>query len=198
MKKEPKQERAITRVNAIYAAAEALIIHEEASAISTTAIAEKANVPIGSVYQYFDDKDEILRNLYHSVYDSVLSDVEEKIQAIPSNEVCIQKNIQVFWEAAKKHPSFRPLTRWANATRTMWDVTPNKSTGLAKTIKWTLSLAGFVLPKERHDVILQTIVITLSILVDLAIEEKDEEKAQQIIDELKIVITSYLSSINKT
>ena len=62
-KREPVQARARERVGRILAAAEELIAAHGADALKMNEIAERAGVPIGSLYQYFPDKSAIILTL---------------------------------------------------------------------------------------------------------------------------------------
>ncbi|GAB2837206.1 TetR/AcrR family transcriptional regulator [Actinoallomurus bryophytorum] len=54
------QRRSRERVQRILDAASELIVEDGLTALSTRTIAERARVPVASLYQYFADKDEIL------------------------------------------------------------------------------------------------------------------------------------------
>jgi AcrR family transcriptional regulator len=54
------QRRSRERVQRIFDAASELIVEGGVSALSTRMIAERAGVPVASLYQYFADKDEII------------------------------------------------------------------------------------------------------------------------------------------
>lgn len=56
----PRQTRSIERVERILDAASELVVAEGVDALSTRGVAELADVPVASLYQYFGDKDEIL------------------------------------------------------------------------------------------------------------------------------------------
>ena len=56
----PQQSRSRDRVVRILDAAAALVCEEGVDALSTRSIAERAGIPVASLYQYFADKDEIL------------------------------------------------------------------------------------------------------------------------------------------
>ena len=60
---QPQQQRARARVDAILDAAEALIAEQGHASLNLTAVAQHAQVPIGSVYQYFGGQPAVLRAL---------------------------------------------------------------------------------------------------------------------------------------
>jgi AcrR family transcriptional regulator len=63
LRRQPRQARSQERVRRILEAAEALFLDGGVGATTTNAIAARAGVPIGSLYQFFPDKGAILRRL---------------------------------------------------------------------------------------------------------------------------------------
>ncbi len=63
LRRQPRQARSKERVRRILEAAEALFLAGGVGATTTNAIAARAGVPIGSLYQFFPDKAAILRSL---------------------------------------------------------------------------------------------------------------------------------------
>lgn len=64
LRRKPKQERSIQRLDLILAAAADLIARKGVSAMRMTELAAAAKVPIGSVYQYFPEKAAIVKALF--------------------------------------------------------------------------------------------------------------------------------------
>lgn len=62
-RRSPKQKRSKELVDTILLAAEELIETSSISDLSTNKIAERAGVSIGSLYQYFNNKEEVFRDL---------------------------------------------------------------------------------------------------------------------------------------
>ena len=63
MRRQPRQARSQERVNRILDVAEEMFIHEGYEVTTTNAIASRAEVPIGTLYQFFGDKTAILYGL---------------------------------------------------------------------------------------------------------------------------------------
>lgn len=63
LRRQPRQARSQERVRRILSAAEELFVEGAVSSTTTNAIAARAGVPIGSLYQFFPDKGAILRSL---------------------------------------------------------------------------------------------------------------------------------------
>src|SRR5258707_8531846 len=62
-RRAPQQERSRRRVEDVLAAADALLAAEGADALSTTRVAAAAGISIGSLYQWFPNKESILEAL---------------------------------------------------------------------------------------------------------------------------------------
>ncbi|WP_029214871.1 TetR/AcrR family transcriptional regulator [Kallotenue papyrolyticum] len=65
---EPKQERSRQTVNAILEAAAELFASQGYNHVSTSDIAQRAGKPVGSIYTYFKDKQQILLALWDRLY----------------------------------------------------------------------------------------------------------------------------------
>jgi AcrR family transcriptional regulator len=63
LRRQPRQARSQERVRRILSAAEELFVEGAVGSTTTNAIAARAGVPIGSLYQFFPDKGAILRSL---------------------------------------------------------------------------------------------------------------------------------------
>ncbi len=70
-RRTPRQERARELVDAICTAGRLILEEEGPEALTTNRIAERAGVSIGSLYQYFDNKEEIIAAVYSEVSDDV-------------------------------------------------------------------------------------------------------------------------------
>ncbi len=69
MKREPKSEVGRATKKAILEAATQIIFKDGIERLNTNLVAEKAGVSVGSLYQYYENKDEILRDLLKSSFE---------------------------------------------------------------------------------------------------------------------------------
>jgi AcrR family transcriptional regulator len=60
LRRAPQQARSRARVEAILASADRILATEGVEALTTRRIAADAGVPVGTIYQFFDDKDAVL------------------------------------------------------------------------------------------------------------------------------------------
>ncbi|OTG85110.1 TetR/AcrR family transcriptional regulator [Acinetobacter sp. ANC 4648] len=63
MRKKPQQQRAMVIVNNILEATQLCIVEYGLLQVTTPKIAEKSGVSVGSIYQYFENKEEIIEEL---------------------------------------------------------------------------------------------------------------------------------------
>jgi AcrR family transcriptional regulator len=84
----PRQARAGTTVAAILEASAQILEAGGLAAFTTNAVAERAGVSVGTLYQYFGDKTAILLQLARQEFDRALADVGQALQgaADPSVE----------------------------------------------------------------------------------------------------------------
>jgi AcrR family transcriptional regulator len=76
MRREPVQRRSAARVAAILDACAALLDEFDYDELTTSKIAERAGVPIGSLYQYFPDKRAVVQALTMRNLDGFSANVE--------------------------------------------------------------------------------------------------------------------------
>lgn len=112
-RKTPQQDRSIQRVNAILESANRLIAKSGVSALTMTALAKEAGIPIGSIYQYFPEKAAILRALF----DMISARLEEHVikyleQATSLEELKNQIYVLIDWYymECRKNPTY--LSIW--------------------------------------------------------------------------------------
>ena len=167
--------------------------------VTTTNIAQRASIPVGSVYRYFEDRTHILDQLYRTAYTDVENSMIEA-QAAIDKEWPINKTIQYllrhFWLQARAHPSFRVLTRWANQHYSMWDVMPGTSSNLTGMIKNALRTAGVNIDAEREPAATKTMVTAVSVLIDMLLEEDNEQTAAALMKELAVLLEAYIGTFS--
>lgn len=77
MRREPVQRRSAARVSSILDACAGLLDEFDYDELTTSKIAERARVPIGSLYQYFPDKRAVVQALTMRNLDAFSAEVEQ-------------------------------------------------------------------------------------------------------------------------
>lgn len=81
MHKAPRQQRSRERVERILNSTRQLLREQGLEAITTTAIAQHAEIPVGSLYQYFPDKKAILCQIYAQYLEEVRAVMAEVLDS---------------------------------------------------------------------------------------------------------------------
>lgn len=79
-RKKPKQERACTTAEAIMQATQQLIIAEGYKNVTTNHIAKAAGVSVGSLYQYFPNKQTIVKTLVQETVTNAASQLRNQMR----------------------------------------------------------------------------------------------------------------------
>ncbi|MCG8315719.1 MAG: TetR/AcrR family transcriptional regulator [Pseudomonadales bacterium] len=90
MRKQPKQKRSKQLVDSLIEATAQCVVDRGLDNITTHHIAEKAGVSVGSLYQYFDDKDGLMTALI----DKLANEITEALRQLPmSEDGDLEKNV---------------------------------------------------------------------------------------------------------
>ncbi len=80
-RKTPKQSRSVVTVQAIYDATIQVLLRSGQERLTTVRVAERAGVSVGTLYQYFPNKQSLLFAVLEQHMDRVTSAVEEVCSA---------------------------------------------------------------------------------------------------------------------
>jgi AcrR family transcriptional regulator len=126
---EPQQQRARLRREAILAATMRLLLEQDPGDITTTLIARRAGVPVGSIYQYFPNKSAILRALAEDAMERVDRQLLELMASAGEGgldgliEATIDAVLAIYAEgpatvrliqAVRRTPELKPIIRASN------------------------------------------------------------------------------------
>lgn len=112
LRKVPTQERSRERLERIISAAATLMDEQGYEAVSTNAIAAKAGIPIGSLYQYFPDKRSILRAMAERCRDGSLQVFDQLAEAgalAAPLETLVNQVVTAFADFHETIPGFRTV-----------------------------------------------------------------------------------------
>ncbi len=76
MRKKPIQQRARVLVSSLVDAAGDIVVEDGLDALTTVRVAERAGVSVGSLYQYFQNKDELIAALIEQVDGDLIATVD--------------------------------------------------------------------------------------------------------------------------
>ena len=190
--KEPSQERSRGRVAAILAAARELIAEGGLANLKMGLLAERAGVPIGTIYQFFPDKDAVIGCIFAAQMEDSLQEVyracnpghelEAPAEAVTSimmakySEWRADPVMAEIWSIAQAHRTLRALS--LAASRTTAEIKAQK-------------------PGVSEDR-LRRVLLMISDLYDAAIHaalDFPEDEAAMLMDEYAIMVSNHIGSL---
>lgn len=108
----PTQQRARARVERMLAAAEELLVANGIANLKLGDVAERAGVPIGSVYEYFSCREDVLGALaerHYRVFEAATAKRFANIQTIEAMMDAVDLAIAEAWTYVRDNPGFREI-----------------------------------------------------------------------------------------
>lgn len=184
-RKAPRQRRSQRMVDLILEAAEVVLVQEGFEGAGTNRIAEVAGVSVGSLYQYFANKQEIIGSLVRKHADEMVSILTEQLVGNENRpiELMLRSIIGATIKAHKKSPAlhkviFEQVPRSGDfshldrvnglVTQHLLTYLKSRSTEISVT---NLPLAAFIVERTIEAVI-HAAVAESSNLLDSALEEE--------------------------
>lgn len=125
MRRQPRQQRSVDRIEAITAAAQQELEKGGTSALTTESVAEAAGVSIGGLYRYFPDKQAILDVLATRYWTEVVDRLGAVIaaQADAETDQWVGAIVDEFVRCFRELPGFRALWHGPLRSPRLYDVT---------------------------------------------------------------------------
>ncbi|MFL6056165.1 MAG: TetR/AcrR family transcriptional regulator [Actinoallomurus sp.] len=192
MRRAPVQRRSRDRVQRILEAASDLIVEHGVAAVGTRMIAERAGVPVASLYQYFADKTEILLALVERDTAEMDTAVAEAVGALETVSVrtTVAATMRAFVTIYHQRPAFVVIWWRGRADPAVYDYCRAHNKRIAADLFAFAHDVGLVLP----DVAPQVVEIAVEVgdrVFQLAFEH-DLRGDERIIAEGIELVTGYL------
>jgi AcrR family transcriptional regulator len=189
-RRNPKQARAQATVDAILAATFQLLESEGEGRLTTNRIAERAGVSIGTLYQYFKDRDDILAAMGERQAEALRQKVTEIVLAAPEQDA-IRTIIQAIMGGIEGSPETRIVLMDALFKARGESIMSEHHLAFVDAIRVRSDL-NLVLGRESAFVLTHAVVCLLRAAAaepELALDPKALE------DELVLLIESYLVAL---
>jgi len=125
VRRQPTQARARARVEKILAAATELIEMTGTDQLRMSEIAERAGVPIGSLYQYFPDKASIVLTLAERIMLRVREGIRANLEGVKSGADAMERLdglLQGYYEMFLVEPVTRDIWSGTQSDKTLQDM----------------------------------------------------------------------------
>jgi AcrR family transcriptional regulator len=198
MRRQPQQLRSQERVDSILNAAEELFIEVGYEQTTTRAIATRAKVPIGSLYQFFPDKEAILKALatryFQQEYELFAQLHTQEAETLPLEEY-VDRVIDAFDHFMNSHPGYRAVFEQLLNLMTYSAITAMDDYEY-RIVDELAAFFGRINPQinsEKCQAIALVIVKTVGDLLWLATTLKPEMR-QLLVAETKMLMLGYLNN----
>jgi AcrR family transcriptional regulator len=193
LRREPTQDRSKQRLERIVEAATLVFAESGYEGATTEAIAERAGVPIGSVYQFFPNKKALFEAVgakhleaIRTLFDSFFTD--EKFQE-PWQKV-LDEAVDGFWVFHRTAPGFQAVWKSFLISADFLVAGEALNREIARRVEDILTHYTS-LPKKRREIIATVIVEALSAML-LVGARMNEPRASNLLAETKILLRRYL------
>lgn len=194
-RRRPSQERSRDRVDRILAATASLLGEMPIDKLTTAAIAARAKVPIGSIYQYFPNKLAILAELARAVMEEIDAKTAELVETdfnvLPWRQA-IDRGVDLTMRGYLEQPGYVQLLRGIRPTPEFRAITDASNARAAAIFAAHPAVRDAIEP-ERIELVTRAAVQAANALQDWALAADDSSFIEQVIDEMKMLLKGYLS-----
>lgn len=189
LRKHPRQDRSRAKVDGILAAAADLCSGRGLDALTTNAVAARAGVSIGSLYQYFPGKAALLAALIRAERANLLEAVERIVSSDAASSLTLL--VDELIEATVAHYLARPsLSRTLNLARSQIPPDPEAAEFSARIMVLIAARLG-ELKIARPETTAQDILAILRGMIDAASEAHEADRSA-LTDRTRRAVMGYL------
>lgn len=197
MRRQPKQARSQERVHHILDVAEQLFIELGYDQTTTRAIASRAEVPVGSLYQFFPDKEAIVKALANRYFEQeyhLFVQLNTELAEAPIG-VYVDRTIDAFDQFATDHPGYCAVLEQLIDLMTAADIKSLDEYDrlILKELAHFLERRNPSLDSEKCELIATTVVKAANELLWLSLT-RDRTFREQLVAETKTLIAAYLQT----
>ncbi len=190
-RKAPKQARSLATVEAIVEAAARILEERGHEAFSTNAVAERAGVSVGSLYQYFPRKDALIGALIFRETSRLVEDAERATTSLTGSEA-LSALILPCVEQQLRRPALARLLDFEEARLPLDAATQKVKMRFFELTRATL-LRSDLPPQADLDVASRDVVAIIKGMVDAAGEHGDRDRNQLAL-RVKRAVLGYLNN----
>ncbi|MCR9143726.1 MAG: TetR/AcrR family transcriptional regulator [bacterium] len=204
-RRAPTQARSRERIQRILQAASDLIQRDGADAFTVQAVADAAEVPIGSVYQYFPGKPGIIRalaeNHLNALREKLRNDLSDFQRGKPTRRqisAAIEQIVDTYYEYYSSDPTFRLIWGGVQADPVLRELDVRDTEQNARIFQTALRPYFPHLPASEIYGLCLLICDTTASALRLALDYEEHPKKKKggthraIIRELKTMLSAYM------
>jgi AcrR family transcriptional regulator len=188
----PRQERSRRRVEGLLDAAARVVVEHGVDAVSTRDIAEAADAPVASLYQYFNDKEDVLLALAQRDMDEMDAQVAEDLAQLKvlSVETLVRTTMLAFVSVYHRRPAFVEIYLRGRTNQAVHQFGREHNARVAENLRAFAIDAGLADDRLTPKIALLAVEVGDRIF-QLAFAEKVRGDTE-LIEEGIVLVTSYL------
>ncbi|MCR9134637.1 MAG: TetR/AcrR family transcriptional regulator [Alphaproteobacteria bacterium] len=118
-RRKPLQKRSIEKVQLILDAVDRLVVIHGTEALTTTHVAEETGFAVGTIYQYFGNRADLLIAAHDRLLERLAAGVTQAAARLDAfDEDSVEKLIRLFVDNARENPSYISLLNFAYLNKT--------------------------------------------------------------------------------
>ena len=190
----PQQQRSRGRVRRILEAAGEIVVDSGVEAVSTRAIANAAELPVASLYQYFADKEEILLALVERDIAEMDAQVAEDLATLTTMSVrsLVETTMRAFVKVYHRRPSFVMIWFRGRTNAAVMDYCRAHNRRMAHDLYEVARSAGMVV--EGSDGLYAELAVEVADRIFQVAFEDSLTGDPHVIDEGIALVTAYLET----
>ena len=195
-RKIPQQKRSKERVARILKAAHELLLEEGYNKVTTDGIAQRAQVPVGTLYQFFPNKLSIFADLSREamirIDEMTGAELKKNAEAMDWREL-VDWFLGATYEAYKTYPGYLQLMRVINSTPEFFQLQRVETNPIASVLAERLLAKNPDMQEYEIIEIARVIIQAGNSVQDLILATDEPEVAARMLDYWRIMTKGYLS-----
>ncbi|MEV5912417.1 TetR/AcrR family transcriptional regulator [Streptomyces chartreusis] len=196
LRRTPQQARSKARLARVLQAAERVLIHEGAQALTTTRIAAEAKVSVGSLYQYLPDRDAIVDALAAGYFARLETTMDDLVRAATAErwEDPVGVLIDTYAAIYRTEHGFRALWFGSSLTEQIRTADREHKRRMADGIRHILLALDLAHDDETLTHACRAAVLAADALAQEAFR-RDPEGDPALLEEARIMLRGYLAGV---
>lgn len=194
LRRKPVQERSAKRVERMLDAAAELLAEQGYDALTTTLVAKRSGVAVGSLYQFFPDKRAIVQALTHRNLEQFLGAVGERFHGVSHRSwwEVVDSLLDIYLRMHREVPGFSRV-HFGDAVDVQLLDSERTNNGVITDALAELVANHVEVPRDEVNLPISVAVEAADSLLKFAFRT-DPEGDPQVVAETKALIKTYLAS----
>ncbi len=184
-RRRPMQKRSIERVEQILDAVERLVIEHGTDPITTTLVADDIDIAVGTIYQYFDNRDDLLIAAHDRMLSRLATGLTGEVASLDIlDSRSIDRIIRTFVKNAQEHPGYISLLNFSYLYKTTRHSEVKTEDFIGHLIRLFLTVWAPHLGDAEEAVARTIIVNILTVMTNILLLEPDAVVQERYLTEL--------------